>query len=64
LRCEGLEQENKFLIASGFVDEAKRIGCNAIELSVDPDNNRPHDFYKTLGFRDDRTEIIMVKMLN
>ena len=43
--------------------EAKRMGCSAIELSVDPENTRPHHFYETLGFHDDRTETIMVKIL-
>ena len=45
-------------------EEAKRMGCSAIELSVDPDNRRPHRFYESLGFKDDRTEIIMVKTLS
>jgi ribosomal protein S18 acetylase RimI-like enzyme len=44
-------------------EEAKRMGCTAIELSVDPENGRPHKFYQSLGFKDDRTEIIMVKSL-
>jgi len=44
--------------------EAKRMGCSAIELSVDPENTRPHHFYETLGFHDDRTETIMVKILD
>ena len=45
------------------LEEASRMACNAIELSVDPENERPHRFYESLGFRDDRTEIIMVKDL-
>ena len=45
-------------------EEAKRMGCSAIELSVDPDNRRPHSYYESLGFKDDRTEIIMVKTLS
>ena len=45
-------------------EEAKRMGCSAIELSVDPDNRRPHSYYESLGFKDDRTEIIMVKSLS
>jgi len=45
------------------LEEAMRMECNAIELSVDPANQRPHKFYESLGFRDDRTEIIMVKEL-
>jgi len=46
------------------LEEAKRMGCNALELSVDPENTRPHKFYESLGFRDDRTEVIMVKPLD
>jgi len=46
------------------LEEAERKGCNAIELSVDPANVRSHEFYETLGFRDDRTEVIMVKLLD
>ena len=45
------------------LEEAAKMGCNVIELSVDPKNERPHRFYESLGFRDDRTEIIMVKEL-
>ena len=51
-------------LMSFALEEAKRMGCSAIELSVDPENIRPHDFYKTLGFHDDRTETIMVKILD
>jgi GNAT superfamily N-acetyltransferase len=43
------------------IEEAKRIGCKAVELSVDPGNSRAHKYYLSLGFNDDRTEIIMVK---
>ncbi len=50
-------------LVSYALEEASRIGCNAVELSVDPENERPHRFYESLGFRDDRTEIIMVKEL-
>lgn len=45
------------------IEEAKKMGCKAIELSVDPENLRPHKFYESLGFKDDRTEVIMVKTL-
>ncbi|MCJ7633272.1 GNAT family N-acetyltransferase, partial [Candidatus Bathyarchaeota archaeon] len=45
------------------LEEAKRMDCTAIELSVDPENKRPHRFYESIGFKDDRTEIIMVKLL-
>lgn len=45
------------------LSEAERIGCNALELSVDPRKETVHSFYQTLGFRDDRTETIMVKPL-
>ena len=45
------------------LEEARRLGCNAIELSVDPRNERAHKFYISLGFTDDRTETIMVKTL-
>jgi GNAT superfamily N-acetyltransferase len=51
-------------LMSFALEEARRMGCSAIELSVDPENTRPHDFYKKLGFRDDRTETIMVKILD
>lgn len=46
------------------LEEARRLGCNAAELSVDPVDIRPHKFYESLGFRDDRTEVIMVKLLD
>ena len=46
------------------LEEAKRVGCNAVELSVDPSNTRPHKFYESLGFSDDRTEVVMVKPLD
>ena len=46
------------------LEEARRLGCSAVELSVDPENMRPHKFYESLGFRDDRTEVIMVKLLD
>ena len=45
------------------LEETAKMGCNVIELSVDPENERPHKFYESLGFKDDRTEIIMVKQL-
>jgi GNAT superfamily N-acetyltransferase len=45
------------------LEEANRMGCNAVELSVDPDNSKPHKFYESQGFKDDRTEIVMVKPL-
>jgi GNAT superfamily N-acetyltransferase len=45
------------------LEEARKMGCSVIELSVDPENARPHRFYKSMGFKDDRTEIIMVKLL-
>lgn len=51
-------------LISFALEEAKRMGCNAIELSVDPENIRPHSFYETLGFHDDRTETIMVKIID
>ncbi len=44
------------------LEEAKRMGCNALELSVDPGNTRPHKFYESLEFKDDRTEVIMVRL--
>jgi len=43
--------------------EARRMRCNALELSVDPRNERAHRFYEKLGFKDDHTETIMVKPL-
>ena len=46
------------------LEEARSFDCNAVELSVDPAKMRPHKFYESLGFRDDRTEVIMVKLLN
>ena len=46
------------------LEEAKKMDCNAVELSVDPENARPQRFYESLGFREDRTEIIMVKLLD
>ncbi len=45
------------------LDEAVRLGCNAVELSVNPSKGRPHRFYESLGFTDDRVEVIMVKKL-
>ncbi len=39
------------------------MDCTAIELSVDPENKRSRRFYESLVFKDDRTEIIMVKLL-
>ncbi len=50
-------------LISYALTEAKRIGCNALELSVDPRNERASRFYERLGFKDDRTEKIMVKPL-
>lgn len=50
-------------LISYALTEAKKLGCNAVELSVDPQNDIAHKFYKSLDFRDDRTEIIMVKLL-
>lgn len=46
------------------LEESRKMGCNAIELSVDPENTQPHRFYESLGFKDDRKEIIMVKSLD
>jgi GNAT superfamily N-acetyltransferase len=43
--------------------EAERMGCKAIELSVDPQNERARRFYASMGFKDHRTELIMVKLL-
>ncbi len=45
------------------IEEARRTGCTVIELSIDPKNQRAHKYYSTLGFKDDRTETIMVKLL-
>jgi GNAT superfamily N-acetyltransferase len=45
------------------LEETKKLGCNALELSVDPANEMAHKYYLSLGFCDDRTETIMVKTL-
>jgi len=59
--CRGKGVGRKLM--SYALEEAKRIGCNAIELSIDPQNTRAHKFYESIGFADDRMEVLMVKLL-
>jgi GNAT superfamily N-acetyltransferase len=45
-------------------DEARRAGCSSLELSVDEDNPGARRLYASIGFDEDRREIILRKPLD
>jgi GNAT superfamily N-acetyltransferase len=46
------------------LDRCRAEGCAFVELTVDVTNPAAHDFYKRVGFVEDRVEVIMRKSLD